>query len=90
MSIQKGVIMIINIVPIGNSKGIRIPKAILDQCDIENEVDLEVENGKIIIEPINKNPRKGWTESFTKMTETGEDQLLLEDTIDLEMEDWEW
>ena len=82
--------MIINIVPIGNSKGIRIPKAILDQCDIENEVDLEVENGKIIIEPINKIPRKGWTESFTKMTETGEDQLLLEDTIDLEMEDWQW
>ncbi len=82
--------MIINIVPIGNSKGIRIPKAILDQCGIENEVDLEVENGKIIIEPINKIPRKGWTESFTQMAETGEDHLLLEDTIDLEMEDWEW
>ncbi|GAH76797.1 unnamed protein product, partial [marine sediment metagenome] len=46
--------MLINIVPIGNSKGIRIPKAILDQCDIENEVDLEVENGKIIIEPIKR------------------------------------
>jgi len=82
--------MLINIVPIGNSKGIRIPKAILDQCDIENEVDLEVENGKIIIEPIKRIPRNGWTESLIQMAETGEDQLLLEDTIDLEMEDWEW
>ena len=82
--------MIINIVPIGNSKGIRIPKAILDQCDIENEVDLEVENGKIIIEPIKRIPRNGWTESLIQMAETGEDQLLFEDTIDLEMEDWEW
>ena len=82
--------MLINIVPIGNSKGIRIPKAILDQCNIENEVDLEVENGKIIIEPIKGIPRKGWTESLIQMAETGEDQLLLEDTIDIEMEDWEW
>ena len=82
--------MLINIVPIGNSKGIRIPKAILDQCDIENEVDLEVKNGKIIIEPIKRIPRNGWTESFIKMAKTGEDQLLFEDTIDLEMEDWEW
>ena len=82
--------MLINIVPIGNSKGIRIPKAILDQCDIENEVDLEVENGKIIIEPIKRIPRNGWTESLIQMAEIGEDHLLLEDTIDLEMENWEW
>ncbi len=82
--------MLINIVPIGNSKGIRIPKAILDQCDIENEVDLEVKNGKIIIEPIKRIPRNGWTESFIQMAKTGEDQLLFEETIDLEMEDWEW
>ena len=82
--------MLINIVPIGNSKGIRIPKAILDQCDIENEVDLEVKNGKIIIEPIKRIPRNGWTESFIQMAKTGEDQLLFEDAIDLEMEDWEW
>jgi len=82
--------MLINIIPIGNSKGIRIPKAILDQCDIENEVDLEVENGKIIIEPIKRTPRNGWTESLIQMAKTGEDQLLFEDAIDLEMEDWEW
>ena len=82
--------MLINIVQIGNSKGIRIPKAILDQCDIENEVDLEVENGKIIIESIKRIPRNGWTESLIQMAETGEDQLLVEETIDLEMEDWEW
>ncbi|MEE9307440.1 MAG: AbrB/MazE/SpoVT family DNA-binding domain-containing protein [Spirochaetia bacterium] len=82
--------MLINIVPIGNSKGIRIPKAILDQCDIENEVDLEVKNGKIIIEPIKRIPRNGWTESFIQMAKTGEDQLLFEDAIDLEMEAWEW
>ena len=82
--------MLIDIVPIGNSKGIRIPKAILDQCDIENEVDLEVKNGKIIIEPIKRIPRNGWTESFIQMAKTGEDQLLFEEAIDLEMEDWEW
>jgi len=82
--------MIINIVPIGNSRGIRIPKTILEQCDIENEVELEVENGKIIIEPIKRIPRKGWNESFSQMAKVKEDTLLVDDTIDLEMEDWEW
>ena len=82
--------MIVNIVPIGNSKGIRIPKAILEQCDIANEVEMEIKNGKIIIEPTKRIPRKGWIESFSQMKEAGEDQLLLEDTIDLEMVDWEW
>ena len=82
--------MIVNIVPIGNSKGVRIPKAILEQCKIENEVELEVNNGKIVIEPIKKTARKGWTESFRKMAENNEDDLLIDDAIDIEMVDWEW
>ena len=52
--------MQLDVVQIGNSKGIRIPKAILKQCQIEDQVDLEVEDGKIILEARKKTPRKGW------------------------------
>ena len=51
--------MIVSLVAIGNSKGIRIPKAVLDH--------LEIENGSIILNPITKNPRQGWEEAFQKM-----------------------
>ncbi|NCQ28242.1 MAG: AbrB/MazE/SpoVT family DNA-binding domain-containing protein, partial [Armatimonadetes bacterium] len=44
--------MHVNVVPIGNSRGIRLPKRILDQCQITDAVSLEVEDRKIILEPL--------------------------------------
>lgn len=78
------------IVPIGNSKGIRIPKTILEQCHIDKEVVLEIEGNTIIIKPSIKEPRKEWEQYFRKMKESGEDQLIIGDKIDLDMEGWEW
>lgn len=82
--------MVVNVVRIGNSKGIRIPKAILEQCRIESEVSLEVENGKIVLEPVNSLPRQGWSQSFQRMHEAGDDELLMEESLDVELDDWEW
>ncbi len=82
--------MKINIITIGNSKGIRIPKAILKQCHLDKEAELETEEDKIIIKPIKKKPRKGWKESLGSMRKKEEDTLLIDDSIDREMEDWEW
>ncbi|GAB61084.1 MAG: AbrB/MazE/SpoVT family DNA-binding domain-containing protein [Candidatus Jettenia sp.] len=77
------------LVSIGNSKGIRIPTAILKQCKIENEVDLEVEKEKIVIRPVKTIPREGWNDAFRLMHEKKDDALLLDETIDF-MENWEW
>ena len=82
--------MQLNIVQIGNSKGIRIPKAILEQCEIEDQVDLEVEDGRIILEPKKKTPREGWGKAFKTMATTQDDALLIDDSVDIEMDDWEW
>lgn len=82
--------MKLNVVQIGNSKGIRIPKTILNQCNIENEIDLEVENGKIIMYPISKKPRENWDKYFKQMKENKDDKLIIDDKIDLEMDNWEW
>lgn len=77
------------LVSIGNSKGIRIPTAILKQCKIENEVDLEVEKEKIVIRPVKTIPREGWNDAFRLMHEKKDNALLLDETIDF-MENWEW
>jgi antitoxin MazE len=82
--------MKIHLVPIGNSKGIRIPKAILQQCGIVREVELETEGEKIIIKPVRKTPRQGWAEAFRQMAERGEDELLIDDGLDLDESGWEW
>ena len=82
--------MVINIVKIGNSKGIRLPKTILNQCEIDEKVDLEIEGKNIVIKPINKKPRENWDEHFQKMNTNGDDKLIIDDNIDLEMDNWEW
>ena len=82
--------MQLNIVQIGNSKGIRIPKAILEQCQIEDQVGLEVEDGKIILEPKKKTPRVGWEKAFEALASNQEDALLIDDSVDIEADDWEW
>jgi len=79
-----------SIVPIGNSRGIRIPKTILEQCHIEKDVVLEIEGDTIIIKPIKREPRKEWEQSFKNMHEHKDDRLTIDDKIDLNMADWEW
>ena len=82
--------MKVNIVSIGNSKGIRIPKSILDQCSFDREAELEVQNNKLVIKPVRRKVREGWDKSFKLMHARQEDVLAVNDSLDLEMENWEW
>lgn len=82
--------MKVNVVEIGNSKGIRIPAAILRQFDIENQVELEVERNSIVLRPVKQQPREGWDQAFKLMHDRKDDTLLLDEIPDGEMEDWEW
>jgi len=82
--------MLISVIPIGNSKGIRLPKTILDQLNIVDTLDLEVDNQQIILKPIVNNPRKGWEKAFSKMHELNEDFLLVDDKSNSEAFEWEW
>ena len=82
--------MKVSVVPIGNSKGIRLPKAILEQLQVSDQMELEVENQQIILRPINKKPRSGWEESLREMNKNQEDELLIPETGTEEVFDWEW
>ena len=82
--------MHVNIVPIGNSKGIRIPQSLLKICHIEREVNLDVKGNTIMIRPLKRLPRNGWNEAFETMHRRKEDRLLMDDRFDLDLRDWEW
>jgi antitoxin MazE len=74
---------------IGNSKGLRIPKVVLQQTGITDIVNLVVEDNKLIISPV-KETRKGWEEAFIKMHEQEDDFLLEDDAIANLWDDEEW
>jgi len=81
--------MQVSVVKIGNSRGIRIPKKILDQCQVDNALDLSVQDNIIILKPMHKKPRAGWAEAARLCHEQGDDQLLIPDVLD-DDQDWEW
>ena len=80
------------VVKIGNSRGIRIPKPLLDRLGLAEEVELAVEGDQLIIRPIRR-PREGWDEQFELMAKRGDDGLLDVEASSLtrwDAEQWEW
>ncbi len=76
------------VVKIGNSRGIRIPRSLLEQAGLTDEVEMIVEGDKLIIHSIHA-PRQGWEAQFTAMAEHGDDQLL-DETISIQGDEQEW
>jgi len=77
------------LIKIGNSKGIRLPKIIIEQCKLEGDVELEVKNNKLLLYSHNQ-VRHGWTKSFKRMHDKGDDVLLDNDMIESLWDDTEW
>ena len=80
------------IVKIGNSQGIRIPKALLEESGLKGEVDMSVRDGALLITAVGQ-ARQGWSEAFLQMVQQGDDELLdggiaTSDSFDAEA--WEW
>lgn len=80
--------MLAHLISIGNSKGVRIPAALLRQYGLSDMVELLPGKDEITIRPIRSQPREGWDLAFSTMHAAGNDQQLVDDVIDLE--DWEW
>jgi antitoxin MazE len=80
------------VVRIGNSRGVRIPKALLEQCRFRDTVELEVEDGRLVIRPAEQ-VRSGWDEAFRRMADKGDDALLDRDSLAptrWDESEWEW
>ena len=80
--------MELSIIQIGNSKGFRLSKTLIEKYNIKDKVELILEKGYLILKPISS-PRKGWENAFKEMNENGEDQLLFNDVFENEnLEEW--
>ena len=79
------------IIRIGNSQGIRIPKPLLEQSGITGDVELAVDDNRIVIQAVSR-PRSGWEKAFASMAEHGDDNLLIQDETapDWDAEEWQW
>lgn len=63
------------IVQIGNSRGIRLPKVLLEEAQLTDEVELDAEPGRIVIRKGTR-PRAGWAAAARKMRDRDEDRLF--------------
>lgn len=78
------------IVRVGNSSGIRLPKAILEQAQLVDEVELHAQPGRLVIVP-SKHPRAGWKEAAKQMHERGDDRLLDSPLpTKFDADEWDW
>ncbi|HEX9019297.1 MAG TPA: AbrB/MazE/SpoVT family DNA-binding domain-containing protein [Anaerolineaceae bacterium] len=76
------------VVKVGNSRGIRIPRTVLEQAGLTDEVEMTVEGNKLIIQA-SRHPRQGWEERFADMAQQGDDQLL-DETLPTQWDGDEW
>ena len=80
------------IVKIGNSQGIRIPKPLIEQLGLERDIEIFVEENRLIISTA-AHPRSGWADSYEAMAKHGDDRLLdgdgIKETV-WDKEEWEW
>jgi len=77
------------LIAIGNSKGVRIPRAFIKQCGLTGEIDINIRDRTIIISSP-QGPRAGWKQAFEQMSRHGDDSLIDPVTTEWEDEDWQW
>lgn len=77
------------IVRIGNSRGIRVPKLLLELAQLPDEVELHAEPGRLVVQA-SRRPRAGWAEGARAMSGQGDDRLDEPTSTRFDREEWEW
>jgi len=78
------------IIRIGNSRGIRVPKALLEQAQLPEEVELHAEPGRLVVRAVRRT-RAGWAEAAASMHQQGDDGLLDASVpTRFDAAEWEW
>jgi antitoxin MazE len=78
------------LIRIGNSRGVRLPKPLIEEAGLREEVEVRVRGGAVVISSV-REPRAGWAEAASEMSEQGEDRLLDETTTtQFDEKEWRW
>lgn len=76
------------LIRIGNSRGVRLPKTVIEEAGLSEEVDVGVQDGAVIIRPAAR-PRSGWADAAKQARERGEDRLI-DESSSTRFDDKEW
>jgi len=77
-------------IQVGNSRGLRIPKVVIDQLGLGGEVEIAIQSDRLVIQSASR-PRAGWDQEFRRMAEQGDDALLdRRQPTEWEKTGWEW
>jgi len=80
------------LVRIGNSQGLRLPKAVIEQANLGEEIEVEASHHEIVLRP-SRRARAGWGEQFQAMSQNGDDTLLdapAVTTSQWDNDEWNW
>jgi antitoxin MazE len=81
------------LIRIGNSQGIRIPKALVEQAGLRDNVEIRLEDNRLVISAA-EHPRSGWEEAFQAMAAQHDDGLLDADDLTTptswDLTEWQW
>jgi antitoxin MazE len=77
------------IIQIGNSQGIRIPKVLLEECRLSGDVELVIHPDGILLRNAQK-PRSGWDAAFKAMAENEDDETFEGVTTSFDKKEWQW
>lgn len=77
------------LISIGNSRGVRIPKPLIEQCGLTEQVEMDVRDCTILIHAPRQS-RAGWKNAFARMARRGDDKLLEEHSVSTQWDDEEW
>ena len=81
------------LIRIGNSQGVRIPKPIIEEIGLSEEVEMILKDNQIILRSVD-DTREGWDQAFEKMAEQEDDQLLDQPEIEQpsrwDETEWTW
>jgi antitoxin MazE len=79
-----------SLVQIGNSRGVRIPKAFIEEAGLRDDVEIEVRGSQVVVRAA-KRAREGWSEAFKGMAEKGDDALVdMPAPTHWDESEWEW
>ncbi|SHF78858.1 antitoxin MazE [Fodinibius roseus] len=81
------------LVRIGNSQGIRIPKPVIEEIGLSDEIEMILKDNQIILRSAEQT-RKGWDSAFERMAEEQDDQLIDKEKVETPSEwdetEWTW
>lgn len=76
------------LIKVGNSRGVRIPKPLIQETGLTEDVSIRVEGESIIISPI-RSARNGWGDAFNQMHDNNDD-ILIDNNVGSSWDDQEW